>query len=576
VDPLPNPDPVHLVWINPGAFMMGSPSTELNRALAEGPQSQVTLSQGFWMSKYETTQQDYLALMASNPSSFTGNAQRPVEKVTWDNAANYCAALTARERTAGRLPVGYEYRLPTEAEWEYACRAGTTTATAFGGSLSSTQANFNGSFPYGGAASGSFLQATAAVGSYPPNAWGLFDMHGNVSEWCLDWADPYPGGNVIDLRGSNSDPRRALRGGDWNSQGREDRSAARASALPGEALNAGYGFRVVLASGPWNGSFEQSGLIGWQATGDFTAFEPVIGDVLTVKRVPPVQQLIANAIGGDYWRNLTYPVGQRGRQWISTAFPQKGTNNWDDNVFSDAATGSLISQGFVIQEKFITFLIGGGQDDAGLRVELLVQASPSATTVQIEGQSYRIASSTTGHAREWMRRAHWDVSAATLKNRNARIRIVDTSPTGHLNVDDFHFQDTAPIDAVLMVGGKTFPAVTTFEGYEIDADSPVWGFADMHTHPMSYLGFGGKIMHGQPDGGAATPTSMAAALSDCKLDHGGWGLDNPQGNYWRQLMMMALDDAGPDPHREGWSSDPAVQFRNWPVFTTSANQQMWF
>ena len=205
-----------------------------------------------------------------------------------------------------------------------------------------------------------------------------------------------------------------------------------------------------------------------------------------------------------------------------------------------------------------------------------MQASPSATTVQIEGQSYRIANSTTGHAREWMRRAHWDVSAATLKNRNARIRIVDTSTTGHLNVDDFHFQDTAPIDAVLMVGGKTFPAVTTFEGYEIDADSPVWGFADMHTHPMSYLGFGGKIMHGQPDGGAATPTSMAAALSDCKLDHGGWGLDNPQGNYWRQLMMMALDDAGPDPHREGWSSDPAVQFRNWPVFTTIAHQQMWF
>ena len=225
--------------------------------------------------------------MASNPSSFTGNAQRPVEKVTWDNAANYCAALTARERAAGRLPVGYEYRLPTEAEWEYACRAGTTTATAFGGSLSSTQANFNGHFPYGGAASGSFLQATAAVGSYPSNAWGLFDMHGNVSEWCLDWAGPYPGGNVTNLRVSNSDPRRALRGGDWNSQGREDRSAARASALPGEALNAGYGFRVVLAPGPWNGSFEQSGLIGWQATGDFTAFEPVIGDVLTVKRIPP-------------------------------------------------------------------------------------------------------------------------------------------------------------------------------------------------------------------------------------------------------------------------------------------------
>jgi microsomal dipeptidase-like Zn-dependent dipeptidase len=289
-----------------------------------------------------------------------------------------------------------------------------------------------------------------------------------------------------------------------------------------------------------------------------------------------MQQLIANSVGGDYWRDLTYPVGQKGRQWISTAFPQKGANNWDDNVFSDAATGSLVSQGFVIQQKFITFLIGGGQDNAALRVELLIQASPDATTVQIEGQNYRIANSATGHDREWMRREHWDVSAATLKNRNARIRIVDSSVTGHLNVDDFRFQDAAPTNDVVLVGGKSFPAVATFEGYEIDADSPVWGFADMHTHPMSYLGFGGKIMHGQPDGGPATPTSMAAGLSDCKADHGGWGLDNTEGNYWRQLMMMALDDAGPDPHREGWASDPAVQFRNWPVFTTIAHQQMWF
>ncbi|MDB6040374.1 MAG: peptidase [Verrucomicrobiales bacterium] len=576
VDPLPNPDAARLVWINPGAFMMGSPSNEVGRADDEGPQTQVTVTRGFWMSKFETTQQEYLAVMGNNPSAFAGNLQRPVERVTWNNATNYCAKLTLLERAAGRLPVGYEYRLPTEAEWEYACRAGTTTATAYGDSLSSTQANYNGNFPYGGANAGPYLQTTSPAGSYLPNAWGLHDMHGNAREWCLDWYGAYPGGSVSDPRGTNTDPHRAIRGGDWISQGRSARSAARAFALPGEVGNGGYGFRAIVAPGPLNGGFEQATLSGWKATGDFSAMEPINGDVITVKRVPALWQQLSNTIGGDYWRDLTYPVGQKGPQWLSTAYPRKGTNSWDDQAFSEAAVGSLISQSFVIQQKFITFLMGGGQDDAALRVELLIQATAGPATIEIEGQNYQIVNHATGHGQEWMRRMHWDVSGPALKNRTARIRIVDNSPSGHLNVDDFRFQDLAPLDDLLTVGGQSYPATATFQGYEIDADAPVWGFADMHTHPMSYLGFGGKIMHGQPDGGPATPTSMAAGLSDCKLDHGGWGLDNPQGNYWRQLMMMALDDAGPDPHREGWATNPAVQFRNWPVFTTIAHQQMWY
>jgi len=247
-----------------------------------------------------------------------------------------------------------------------------------------------------------------------------------------------------------------------------------------------------------------------------------------------------------------------------------------DDAFSDASTGTLISQSFTIQQKIITFLIGGGQDDTLLRVELLIQATAGANTLLIEGQNYQIVSHATGHGQEWMRRAYWDVSATSLKNRNARIRIVDNSATGHLNVDDFRFQDTLPANDVVIVGGKTYPATMTFGGWDVDSDSPVWGFADLHTHPMSYLGFGGKIMHGQPDGGASDPASLALGLSDCKTNHGGWGLDNPQGNYWRQLMMTALDDAGTDPHGEGWAAEPSVQFRNWPVFTTIAHQQMWY
>ena len=119
-----------------------------------------------------------------------------MELVAWDDANAFCRKLTEPERQAGRLPAGWEYRLPTEAQWEYACRAGTVTATAFGDSLSSRQANFNGNNPYNGAENGPNLTRTAEVGTYPANAWGLHDMHGNVWEWCRDWYQrKLPGGN---------------------------------------------------------------------------------------------------------------------------------------------------------------------------------------------------------------------------------------------------------------------------------------------------------------------------------------------------------------------------------------------
>jgi formylglycine-generating enzyme required for sulfatase activity len=242
-----NPDPARLIWIQPGSFTMGSPSTEKSRRADEGPQTLVTISKGFWMSKHETTQEEYLAVMDSNPSNFQGDPKHPVEQVSWEDATNYCARLTVRERSAGRLPTGYDYRLPTEAEWEYACRAGTTSATAYGNSLNSAQANFKGAYPYGEAAKGPNSGATARVESHGPNAWGLYDMHGNVWEWCLNWyAGSLPGGSVTDPQGPNKAIYRPLRGGGWLSYGWDCRSATRFILLP-ENNGDDIGFRTVLA-----------------------------------------------------------------------------------------------------------------------------------------------------------------------------------------------------------------------------------------------------------------------------------------------------------------------------------------
>ena len=251
--------PPNMVWIPCGTFTMGSPDSELGRYSDEGPQTRVTLSQGFWMGKYEVTQGEYLAVMGSNPSYFQGG-NLPVETVSWNDAVAYCAALTARERSAGRLPAGYGYRLPTEAEWEYACRAGTTTPFHYGNGneLRSGMANFDGHCEYppcGGSTyycynpSGIYLERTTSVGSYAPNAWGLYDMHGNVWEWCQDWwSASLPGGSVTDPQGSLTGSYRVVRGGSWGDYASYCRSAFRGHGDPAD-WSSGIGFRVVLAPG---------------------------------------------------------------------------------------------------------------------------------------------------------------------------------------------------------------------------------------------------------------------------------------------------------------------------------------
>ena len=257
--PPPPPSP-EMVWIPPGTFVMGSPASEAERD-ADETQHTVTLTQGFYMGEFLVTQADYLAVMGNNPSYFTPangytlDLTRPVEDVSWYDATDYCAQLTAQEQAAGRLPVGWVYRLPTEAEWEYACRAGTTTAFYCGSALLSGMANFDGQYGYDASvgdiynANGIYLGCTTAVGSYQPNAWGLYDMAGNVEEWCMDWYGGYPAGSVTDPTGPPSGSFRVIRGGGWLSFARYCRSAYRGNIYyPSYRLDY-LGFRVVLAPG---------------------------------------------------------------------------------------------------------------------------------------------------------------------------------------------------------------------------------------------------------------------------------------------------------------------------------------
>ena len=257
-EPAANPDSAHLVWINAGTFLMGSPTNEVEREDNEGPQTRVTLSQGFWMSKHETSQEEYLAVMGNNPSYFTGDLTRPVEQVSWSDATNYCGKLTVRERAAGRLPTGYVYRLPTEAEWEYACRAGTTTRFSYGEDSGYTQLGIYAWYrdnsyttvkPSGVSyEDGGRYYTTHSVGQKQASAWGLYDMYGNVLEWCLDWKGKYPGGNVTDPQGPTLGSNRVFRGGAWVYYGRYCRSAFRYDYRPDGGIDS-LGFRSVLAPG---------------------------------------------------------------------------------------------------------------------------------------------------------------------------------------------------------------------------------------------------------------------------------------------------------------------------------------
>ncbi|NEN91516.1 MAG: SUMF1/EgtB/PvdO family nonheme iron enzyme, partial [Okeania sp. SIO3H1] len=244
IEDLGNGIKLEMVYIPGGSFIMGSPENEKGRDKNESPQHQVTL-QPFYMSKYPITQEQYQVITGENPSGFKGK-KRPVENMNWRNAREFCQKLSEKTEKV--------YRLPSESQWEYACRARTTTPFYFGETITSDLVNYDSKFPYAYAPKGKCLGETTEVGIFPPNAFGLYDMHGNVWEWCQDlWHNNYNGapndgsaweseekGFLKSIFGAD----RVLRGGSWYSYSRNCRSARRNCILAVNFYNF-WGFRVV-------------------------------------------------------------------------------------------------------------------------------------------------------------------------------------------------------------------------------------------------------------------------------------------------------------------------------------------
>jgi formylglycine-generating enzyme required for sulfatase activity/uncharacterized caspase-like protein len=240
---------INMIAIPRGTFMMGSPTNEKQRTEAESPQHSVTVSE-FWMGQFAVTQAQWrrVAEMGKitidldvDPSNFKGQ-NRPVEQVSWDEATEFCARLSRATNRA--------YRLPSEAEWEYTCSAGTNTPFSFGPTLSPDVANYHGNYTYGQGIKGKYRQGTTDVGSFPANAFGLYDMHGNVYEWCQDWwQDDYskaPTDGTAQLNQQSDELYRLLRGGSWGNSPRDCRSANRARFSP-DNRDDFIGFRVACS-----------------------------------------------------------------------------------------------------------------------------------------------------------------------------------------------------------------------------------------------------------------------------------------------------------------------------------------
>jgi formylglycine-generating enzyme len=282
---------LNMVWVAPGTFSMGSPDAEQGRKIDEGPLTQVTLGKGYWLGKTELTiaqwkavtgeslrehvirmlndeivydfggqkkkLREFMNFNRDDPDRIMANEDEglPMYFVSWDNAMEFCQKLTIQEKANGHLPRGYEYSLPTEAQWEYACRAGTTAATFAGplvtnGKLAPVLDSIawygaNNSVNYQGKKLGNSGAGPRNAGEKIPNAWGLQDMPGNLWEWCRDWYGPYPGGTLTDPTGPAIGTGRVNRGGSWGSAAPAERSASRASN-PQPEKSAYRGFRIAL------------------------------------------------------------------------------------------------------------------------------------------------------------------------------------------------------------------------------------------------------------------------------------------------------------------------------------------
>jgi formylglycine-generating enzyme required for sulfatase activity len=224
------------VYVAPGSFQMGS--NDGGSWDNEKPVHRVTISRGYWIGKYEVTQSEYQSIMGSNPSNFKGR-NNPVETVNWHDAVKFCQKLTTRERVAGRLPSGYEYRLPTEAEWEFAARGGTKSrGYKYSGSDHIDSVAWHGL--------NSFLNEIQEVGTKSGNELGVYDMSGNVWEWCNDRYGEYSSNSQTDPKGPSTGSARVGRGGGWYYYAGYCRSAFRSSGSPGDS-DYSIGFRVAIA-----------------------------------------------------------------------------------------------------------------------------------------------------------------------------------------------------------------------------------------------------------------------------------------------------------------------------------------
>jgi formylglycine-generating enzyme required for sulfatase activity len=237
-DNLGNGITLEMVYIPGGSFKMGSPAGEKGRDSSESPQHDVNVP-AFFMGRFEVTQEQYQQVMGKNLSHFQG-AKRPVERVNWNDAIAFCNKLSQK--------TGRKYRLPSEAEWEYACRAGTKTPFYFGETITTELANYDGSYTYAAEPKGKYRGQTTEVGSFPPNAFGLYDMHGNVLEWCQDtWHDSYKGApDDGSAWVDNDNDYHLLRGGSWYYYPENCRSADR-HFIP-DHLYLPVGFRVVCVA----------------------------------------------------------------------------------------------------------------------------------------------------------------------------------------------------------------------------------------------------------------------------------------------------------------------------------------
>jgi formylglycine-generating enzyme required for sulfatase activity len=243
-----------LRWIKPGRFLMGSPPDEAERLGNEGPQHQVTIRQGLWLADTACTQALWQAVMGDNPSHFNelrdGGPLHPVESVSWHMVQAFLEKLT------NQLPA-CRVTLPTEAEWEYACRADSTEAFSFGQNINADQVNYDGNYPYNSGRKGQFRRRTLPVGALPANAWGLYEMHGNVWEWCADPWREYKGTALddpglvaaLDMHAGDLGAARALRGGSWFGSARRARSAYRLHYRPdGQVSLTGFRFALRFSS----------------------------------------------------------------------------------------------------------------------------------------------------------------------------------------------------------------------------------------------------------------------------------------------------------------------------------------